>query len=169
MSRAFVKESDNNSSVSDLPERPQSPYTNYVTRSGLEQIRQRIKDLLAQKAALNKEDGDLSAQTQRAAIERDLRYYEAREESAELVDPALQDAAHVHFGATVVVVADTEDRQQTFSIVGEDEADAEIGKISWISPLAKALLNARVGEHVTWPRPLGDLDLRLLSIHKADA
>jgi len=102
------------------------------------------------------------------AIERDLRYYEARVKSAELVDPAQQDGAGVHFGATVIV-ADKEGAQQTFVIVGEDEADAEIGKISWVSPLAKALLNAQVGEHVIWQRPLGDVELVVQAIHKAEA
>jgi len=167
MSRAFVKESDSDNPTSDQPERPQSPYTNYVTRTGLEQIKQRVKTLLEQKNALDK-DGDLSTQPERTSIERDLRYYEARAESAELVNPALQDATHVHFGATVVV-ADNEDVRQTFVIVGEDEADADIGKISWVSPLAKALLNAQAGEHVIWKRPLGDVELMVQSIHKADA
>jgi transcription elongation factor GreB len=167
MSRAFVKESDSDNPASDQPERPQSPYTNYVTRTGLEQLRRRVQDLLAQKAALDK-DGDLSIQQERAAIERDLRYYAAREESAELVDSAQQDVSRVHFGATVVV-ADDEDAQQTFTIVGEDEADADVGKISWVSPLAKALLNAQVGEHVTWKRPVGDVTLVVHAIHKADA
>lgn len=167
MSRAFVKESDADHPASDQPERPQSPYTNYVTRTGLEQLNRRVKELLAQKAALDK-NGDLSTHAQRAAIDRDLRYYEAREASAELVDPERQDATRVRFGATVMI-ADNEGKQQTFSIVGEDEADADSGKISWISPLAKALLNAQVGEHVTWQRPVGDMDLLVQAIHKSDA
>jgi transcription elongation GreA/GreB family factor len=54
-----------------------------------------------------------------------------------------------------------------FTIVGEDEADVAQGKISWVSPLAKALLNARVGDVVTWRRPVGDKELQILSIQKA--
>ena len=72
----------------------------------------------------------------------------------------------VLFGATVT----TEDERRTsthFTIVGEDEADVGAGKVSWLSPLAKALIGARVGDSVRWRRPAGDVELKILTIRYA--
>jgi transcription elongation GreA/GreB family factor len=78
------------------------------------------------------------------------------------VDPAAQDGAEIRFGATVNV-EDEEGARHVFTIVGEDEADPERGLISWVSPLGRALLNRRVGDAVRWQRPVGDLELEILS------
>ena len=72
----------------------------------------------------------------------------------------------VHFGA-LVEAEDKEGERLNFMIVGEDEADAMQGRISWVSPLANALMNARVGDVVSWKRPLGDKELEVLSIRRA--
>jgi transcription elongation GreA/GreB family factor len=69
----------------------------------------------------------------------------------------------VAFGAAVRVCA-SDGEERVFAIVGEDEADAAIGKVSWVSPLANALLGARVEDVVTWARPNGNVDLEILSI-----
>lgn len=164
MSRAFVKESDGDQADERLPERPQSLHTNYVTPSGLQQLLKRREVLNAQKAKLTEQE-DLASKQQLKAIERDLRYYEERLRRAVPVDPGARPDDKVHFGARVEV-EDEEGHKQVFVIVGEDEADAAQGKISWISPLARALLDAEVGDVVIWQRPVGDKALEVISIGK---
>jgi transcription elongation factor GreB len=162
MSRAFVKELDGSQADNDLPERPQSPHTNYVTPEGLEQLQERVRELSAQRNALSDQD-DLGSQQQLKYVMRDLHFYTERIRRAVVVRPETQPDDRVHFGATVEV-EDAEGQRLTFKLVGEDEADAAQGKISWVSPLAKALLNARVGDMVTWKRPAGDKELEVIAI-----
>jgi transcription elongation factor GreB len=162
MSRAFVKES--NGDEDGLPERPRSPHINYVTPHGLSLLHAQLDELLARKSALAGLE-DLASRQQAKVIERDLRYFQERIESAVLIDPEMQLQDRVHFGATVEVL-DEDGTVLRFTIVGEDEADVAHGKISWVSPLARALLNARVSDVVTWRRPAGDRQLEILSIQK---
>ncbi len=162
MSRAFVKELDG---IEDaLPERPQSPHTNYVTPRGLEQLQERVRELSALRNALEGRD-DLAGQQQIQRVERDLHYYTERVARAVVVWPETQPKDKVHFGAAVEV-EDAEGQRLRFLIVGEDEADAARGRISWVSPLAKALLNAGRGDLVTWRRPAGDKELEIIAIGK---
>lgn len=162
MSRAFVKEPDGDQVIDGLPERVHSPHVNYVTPGGLRQLRQRVDGLLARRKTLS---GKVSAENKKQlmSIDRDLRYYEERIRRAVLIDPADQPKDEVHFGA-VVDVETPEGRRMTFAVVGEDEADAAKGKISWFSPLALALAEARVGDAVVWKRPLGEVELTVVAI-----
>jgi transcription elongation factor GreB len=164
MSRAFIKEPDGDQLSAELPERPQSPYINYVSPEGLRQLQARVRQLGRQKAALSAKD-DLASRQQLLNLERDLRYYEERLQRAVSVDPQSQPDDKVHFGATVEVHEETGETFK-FTIVGEDEAEAGSGKISWISPLATALLDARVGDIVIWQRPAGNKELEIVSISK---
>ena len=163
MSRAFVKEPDGSEVPDDLPERPQSPHPNHVTPAGLARLRAERAALLQRKVELAEAQGDLARQQELKHVERDLRYVEGRIERAIPIDPAGQPADEVAFGA-VVEVRDEMGAPLRFAIVGEDEADATQGKVSWVSPLAKALLGARVGDSVTWHRPAGDRELEVVSI-----
>ncbi len=139
MSRAFVKEDDD--APEELPERPISAAPNLVTARGLELIDAEIARLTAELQASSEDDRD-----GRARLNRDLRYWNARRGSAQLMQPPA-DRDRVHFGSTVVI--DREDgRRQTFQIVGEDEADPEAGTISHVSPLARALMGKGVGDVV---------------------
>jgi transcription elongation GreA/GreB family factor len=136
MSRAFVKEDDD--APEELPERPISTAPNLVTARGLEQIDAEIARLTAALQAAGEDDRD-----GRARLNRDLRYWNARRGSAQLMQPPA-DRDSVHFGSTVTI--DREDgRRQKFQIVGEDEADPEAGTISHVSPLARALMGKGVG------------------------
>jgi transcription elongation GreA/GreB family factor len=164
MSRAFVKEPDGEQLGDDLPERPRSSYTNYVTPQGLAQLQRRVRELSAQKEALIGND-DLGARQQLKQVERDLHYYEERVQSAVVVQPEAQSDDKVRFGSTVDVL-DSDGQTLRFTIVGEDEADATHEKISWMSPLARALLEAQVGDVVTWKRPVGDKELEVVAIRK---
>jgi transcription elongation GreA/GreB family factor len=80
-----------------------------------------------------------------------------------LVEPASEKPTSAVFG-TVVTVEDENGDQHRFHIVGEDEADASINKVSYLSPLAKALIGHKVGENVLWKRPAGDLTLEIIDI-----
>jgi transcription elongation GreA/GreB family factor len=163
MSRAFVKEPDGDEVGDDAPEKTQSPHPNFITPAGLDQLKARIALLEAERDAAATQPDDPIAQQHAKALERDLRYLQGRLERAQPVDPAAQPADEVGFGATVEVIDDN-DRRHVFTVVGEDEADAQAGLVSWISPLAQALLKARLGDVVTWRRPAGDLGLEIAAI-----
>ncbi|MBY0265069.1 MAG: GreA/GreB family elongation factor [Burkholderiales bacterium] len=163
MSRAFVKESDDDLG-DELPQRPVPEHANYVTPRGLEQLRARMRELAEQHEQLKPLSADDSeAKRKLREIERDQRYFVAQLERAELVDPERQPKDEVRFGATVCVEDET-GRRETFSIVGDDEADVAAGLISWASPLSRSLLGARVGDTVKWRRPAGELDVEIISV-----
>lgn len=142
MSRAFVKESDGEEVYDDLPDRPIDPRPNLVTPEGLAQIEAEIARLRAMLA-------DAAANGDRAALaeaSRDLRYWQARRASAEIAPPA-ETADVVRFGV-MVTVAQPDGRQRVWRIVGIDEADPAQGRLSYVAPLAQALLGKRVGDAV---------------------
>lgn len=165
MSRAFVKESDDEAAAGDLPERPVPAHPNYVTARGLAQLHARERELAASHESLKAaSEFDSAAKQKLREVERDLRYLRAQLERAELVQHApAAAAATVRFGATVVIEDDAGARKQ-YRIVGDDEADAAAGDISWASPLARALIGARVGDTVTWRRPVGASDISVVEI-----
>jgi transcription elongation factor GreB len=156
MSRAFVKESEH---VEPLPDIPVSEHPNWTTPAGLRRQQQRLAELLdaAKQPQFAQDDAALQA------IAREQRWLEARIASANVVDPAQQPHGRVAFGAAIDVV-DEHGTEATYRIVGEDEADAEHGSVSWLSPLAKAVIGAKVGDEVLWRRPAGDLRIEILAI-----
>ncbi|MBM3599352.1 MAG: transcription elongation factor GreAB [Alphaproteobacteria bacterium] len=162
MSRAFMKELDEEVG-DDTPEKAQSRHPNLITPAGLEKLKLRIAALAAERDETAAKPEDPINQTHLKSLERDLRYLQGRLERTQLVDPAEQPHDEVAFGATVEVVDDN-DHKHVFTIVGEDEADATTGLVSWVSPLARALLKAKLGDVVTWQRPAGDLGLEITAI-----
>ena len=164
MSRAFVKEFDGEQPGDELPERPQSPHPNYVTASGLKALQEQLARLQEERRQLTEAGTpELLDKEHLKLVERDLRYVQERIERAIHIDPASQPADRVGFGAMVETVDDNDEKRK-FRIVGEDEADPSKGKISWVSPLAKLLTGAAVGDTVIWKRPVGDLSLEIVSI-----
>jgi len=164
VSRAFVKDSDEDLVAGELPERPLPPHANYVTPRGLEQLQARARDLQEQHEQLTARSSDDSQAKQKLReVERDQRYFNAQLERAMIVDPGGQPRDEVHFGADVGIV-DEDDKEHRFSIVGDDEADVTAGKISWASPLAKALMGAHVGDTVVWRRPAGETQVEIVDI-----
>ncbi|MGZ8261382.1 MAG: GreA/GreB family elongation factor [Methylotenera sp.] len=164
MSRAFVKENDLEHAGTDLPERPVSEHPNYVTPFGLQQMEAQLSDFEQKRIQLKTNQEDPIARQQIAMLERDIRYIQARLEGAILIDPATQSKETVLFGATVSV-EDEEGNPHQFTIVGEDEADIAAHKVSWVSPIANALIGHKVGESVVWKRPAGNLNLEILEIY----
>jgi transcription elongation factor GreB len=164
VSRAFVKDSDDDLVAGELPERPLSPHANYVTPLGLEQLQARARELQELHERLSAQSADDSQAKQKLReVERDQRYFNAQLERAMVVDPGGQPRDAVHFGAEVKII-DEERREHRFSIVGDDEADVSAGKISWASPLAKAMMGSRVGDTVTSRRPAGDAQVEIVEI-----
>ena len=141
MSRAFVKE-DDGAGIEPLPDRPVSPHPNIVTAEGLALIDRTLADLQERHAAALQAE-DRAAQ---AAIARDLRYWSTRRASAQVVKPP-DTPAKVAFGTTVTIERD-DGRKQTWRIVGEDEADPARGTLSYVSPVARALIGKSVGDMV---------------------
>lgn len=165
MSRAFVKESDDDLSAGELPERPVPVHVNYVTPRGLELLHARVRELEERHEYLKRQiEEDSEARQKLREVERDLRYLRAQLDRATLVDTANQPRERVHFGATVKI-EDEDGAVQEFSIVGDDEADVAAGKISWASPLARAMIGARVGDTVVWRRPAGEAEVYIAGIH----
>lgn len=164
MSRAFTNESTDDLVAGEVPERPVSAHPNYVTPLGLELLQARVRSLQERHEVLaGQSDDDSIAKQKLREIERDQRYFKAQIERAEVVDPAGQPRDEVRFGATVTML-DEDDKRHRFAIVGDDEADVVAGKISWASPLANAMIGAKVGDTVVWHRPAGDAEVEIAEI-----
>lgn len=179
MSKAFTKEDDGEDD--DLPEvgeAPTPPVKNYMTPSGFAQLQAELRTLLYTErpkiveivswAAGNgdrSENGDyIYGKKRLREIDRRVRYLTKRLESAEVVDPRQQQSfKQVFFGATVTY-ARADDSEHTVTLVGADEMNIDAGKISWISPVAKALMKARVGDVVELRTPTGTEPLEIVAI-----
>ncbi|WP_386069908.1 GreA/GreB family elongation factor [Tahibacter sp. UC22_41] len=160
MSRAFVKDSER---PDPLPEIPLSEHPNRTTPAGLARQQQRLAQLRA-----TAQGGDtLHDEIARQSIAREIRWLEARIAAAIVVDPLQQPAGRVAFGARVDLL-DEHGHASSYRIVGEDEADAEHGSVSWVSPLARAVIGAKVGDEVVWRRPAGDLRLEIAAIRYSE-
>ena len=149
MSRAFVKET---AESAPPPERMVDEGPNLVTPEGLAQIEAHVARI---EASMKSETNVLLRET----LARDLRYWEIRNASAEVVTPACDGT--VAFGCTVTI--QRKDRTQTFRIVGVDEADASKGWISFRSPMAQAILGARPGDIIEAGEPLGEIEVERIA------
>lgn len=144
MSRAFVKDDDGGEGNEELPDRLISPHPNLVTAQGLAEIE-------AEVARFSHAYADAQATGDRIALQRvarDLRYWTARRATAEVQPQLAANAARIAFGHSVRI-ARADGRTQTFRIVGEDEAEPARGTLSYVSPLAQALLGKAIGDTVT--------------------
>jgi transcription elongation factor GreB len=165
MNRAFVKDHEDDANDA-LPELPISDHPNYVTPHGIALLRERLATMQARHDVLKVEENEtLAEQRELSSLERELRWLNARVANAIEVNLSKQPHDRVTFGATVTV--DSEDGEHRWQIVGEDEADVEHGLVSYVSPLAQALLGARVGDEVRWHRPAGDMTIEVMKIEYA--
>ena len=178
MSKAFTKETDDDEGPDDEADALPSGVKNYVTPAGLAAMKDELRRLMRDErpkvvevvswAAGNgdrSENGDyIYGKKRLREIDRRARYLTKRIESAELVDPAKQTSRdQVFFGATVSYEREDGTRH-TVTIVGMDEAELAHGKISWLSPIARALTKARVGDTVEVRTPGGVEALDVVSI-----
>jgi transcription elongation factor GreB len=181
MSKAFTKEDDGaDEAVRDEPASSPLPAgaKNYITAAGFEALRQEVRQLLREErpkivetvswAAGNgdrSENGDyIYGKRRLREIDNRVRHLTKRLEIAELVDPAQQKQRdRVYFGATVTY-ADRRGAEKTVTIVGIDEADADRGMVSWLSPIARALLKTRAGDVVELRVPGGSDSIQVVAI-----
>ena len=179
MNKAFTRESDGDDEEEleaslQLPEGTR----NYITPGGYAHIKDELDHLLRTErpqvvdavhwAALNgdrSENGDyIYGKRRLREIDRRIRFLTKRLDLAEVVDPARQENAdQVFFGATVTIL-DEQGDEQTYQIVGVDETDFARGRISWVSPLARALLKAREGDMVRFQSPAGWREIEVLTV-----
>jgi transcription elongation factor GreB len=164
MSRGFVKEDDQE----EIPMVPQRAYlpegiTNFVTQVGMNQ-------LLAEKQMLINEKDDLSSASENEKrivlnyINEKIQLLNNRIAEARIVNLKEQPQNEIRFGAVVTLKTEASDNIQTFQIVGVDEADISKGKISFISPVAKSIVNKKIGDKVVLKRAKEDIVFEILDI-----
>jgi len=150
---------------------------NYITRAGFKQLQEEYRKLRLEErpvivetvawAASNgdrSENGDyIYGKKRMREIDRRLRFLSKQLNNAKIVDPEKVSSDKVLFGATVEVV-DEDDNKKTYIIVGSDESDVSKRKISWKSPVAKALINKKVGDWVVVKLPAGEKELEITDI-----
>lgn len=178
MSKAFVRESDEDeeelSSSLSLP----SGTKNYITPAGHKRLKDELEHLVKRErphiveivswAASNgdrSENGDyIYGKRRLREIDRRIRFLTKRLEIAEVVDPLRQGNNDQIFFGACITVADASGAENTYTIVGVDETDATSGRISWISPLARAVIKAREGDTIRFQSPLGFRELDIVSV-----
>ncbi len=180
MSKAFTKETDQDDDqdgAEDAQLKTLPTGKNYITPPGFARLKDELHTLLhktrpelTQTVAWAASNGDRSenadyiyGKRRLREIDRRIRFLTKRLEIAEVIDPAHVKATKVQFGATVTFTNEA-GTKKTVKIVGIDESDPGVGKISWISPLARVLLNAEVGDGVTFKSPKGEEELEVVRI-----
>lgn len=184
MSKAFTKEGNGEELELELNQKQEDPSSdplagkkNYITPQGAQKLQTELKKLLHEErpelvkviqwAASNgdrSENADyIYGKRRLREIDKRIRFLSKRIEAAEIVDPANQKSNRVLFGATVTVLNEQE-LQRIFQIVGVDETDIKKGKISWVSPVGKALLQAKAGDTVTVRTPQGEEDWEVIRV-----
>lgn len=167
MSRAFVRESD------DRPELPNARQPsvlppgakNYLTPGGAARLRDQLRQFVeVQRPALAAASSDGDVKRQLLALDQRIQQLEESLQSAEIVPPPPTESADVvRFGATVLVRR-SDGEEDSYRIVGVDEIDLDRSWVSWLSPIAKALMNARVGQQVCFKFPSGEEQLEIVRV-----
>lgn len=179
MNKAFVRESEGDDEDPLEPSLKLPPGTrNYITPAGHARLRDELESLVKRErphvveivawAASNgdrSENGDyIYGKRRLREIDRRIRFLSKRLDIAEIVDPLRQgDNDQIFFGARVTII-DQDGQENTYTIVGVDEAEVSRGRISWISPLARALLKAREGDSIRFQSPVGIRELEILEV-----
>lgn len=165
VSKAFTKESD----APEIAARPRltSPLPpgakNYLTSSGAEQLKRELSKLLNEDRPRLTASGSKASDDELQILQQRAEQIQDILQSAVIVPPPTAADDTVRFGATVTV-QDRKNEETTYRIVGVDETDLDRNWVSWISPIAKALLNAHVGQQVRFKFPSGEEVLKIISI-----
>jgi transcription elongation factor GreB len=179
MNKAFTKETDadDEDELESAPQLPQGVH-NYITPGGYARLKTECDHLLRIErpkivevvhwAASNgdrSENGDyIYGKKRLREIDRRIRFLTKRLDLAQIVDPARQESAEQVFFGSTVTIADEQGVEQTYQIVGVDETDFSRNRISWVSPLARALLKAREGDVVRFQSPVGWREVEIVEI-----
>lgn len=165
MSKAFVREDDAGEEPS--LRRPESPIApgekNYLTPAGAHRLREAVAELKHERARLAAPPVTPEFRRELQDIDQRLRYLEESLRTAEIVPAPEEPWEVVRFGATVTV-RDQKGVESSYKIVGVDEADALLDRVSWRSPIARALLQARLGQRIAFEFPKGRAELEVIGI-----
>jgi len=167
VSKAFTRESDDvpDDGVASVRPRSFPGAKNYITREGADQLREGLNELFEEKRVLAGKGDEANPNTKTALrrLESAIQKLQSTLNSVVIADPPA-DQEKIAFGASVRV-RDANGDEETYRIVGIDEADAGQGRISSASPLAQALLTRRAGEKIRFQSPGGSQELTILSVH----
>jgi transcription elongation factor GreB len=164
MSRGFVKE-DDQEEIPIVPKRADLPegVTNFVTQVGMNQLLAERQMLLSEKDDLNN-SRENEKRIESNLINAKLQLLDRRIAEARIVNPKEQPQNEIRFGAVITLKIEVSKIIQTFQIVGVDEADISKGKIAFTSPLAKALMNRKIGDKVAFKRTSQDIVFQIIEI-----
>lgn len=163
ISRAFVKETDGDDVIENLPGRIHSDEPNYITPAGEHHLREKLRLLGEERESLSRASERLGKTGELQRLDRDINYLQERLQRAIIVEQLAPPYDRVLFGTTVSL-QDASGNAHEFTIVGEDETDLDAGKISWTSALGRTLMQGKIDSSVVWQRPAGDLELEICAI-----
>ena len=165
MSRGFVKEGDQEEAPLVTP-RAYLPIgvVNYVTENGLKELKQEQNCLIEERKVLIEQSYE-NNRVQINYLTAKLNLIEERINSARIVDLSNQPQNKIHIGATITLTKKKEDSKFQYQIVGVDEANVSQNKVSFLSPVAKVLLNKKVGDEIELQTPNGKLTMKIEAIH----
>ena len=178
MSKAFTRESDQEENEEGAPPELPASGKNYISPGGLVRLRAELLQLIdearpkvveavhwAAKNGDRSENGDyIYGKKRLREIDRRIRFLTQRLKVAEVADPSLHHGSdQIFFGATVVY-ADASDQERTITIMGIDESDSALGQVSWVSPIAQALLKMHQGDTVSLVTPAGPQEIEVLRV-----
>lgn len=166
MSKAFTREESDGQALPEITPLPSAlppGARNLMTPDGAYRLRAELARLIeVERPALVADKTDPDAKRRLAMLDQRILQLQQSLESAEVISPPPGAAKSVTFGATVKIRSDEGD--EVFRIVGVDETDQERGRISYLSPVARALMRAHVGERVQFKYPCGDETVEILDI-----
>jgi transcription elongation factor GreB len=179
MNKPFIKDDPDSEHQANATPAPNLPIgRNYITPQGLKNLQDEFHSLKTEErpkicaiVSWAAENGDRSenadyhyGKKRLREIDKRLGFLSKRIDLAEVVDPLLiKDKSRVYFGATVSIL-DEDDSKKTYTIVGADEIDIDNGRISWVSPIARAMLKAQIGDVVSFESPRGKREIEIIDI-----
>jgi transcription elongation factor GreB len=168
LSKAFTREETDGPDVPELPPLASvlpAGAKNYITAKGAQSLRDELARLVnAVRPPLAAASDDPDAKRQLVSLDQRILRLEESLQSAEVIPPYEGKTDTVRFGATVTV-REMNGEESTYRIVGVDETDMDQGWVSWLSPIARALINAKVSDRVRFKIPSGETELEILAIH----
>lgn len=168
MSKAFTREENDGPDIPDLPPLASTlapGAKNYITAAGAQKLRGELRQLveMTRPGLANSSPDDPDAKRQLARLDQRIMQLEESLQSLEIITPPSGPADIVRFGATVTV-RESDGNEAVYRIVGIDEMDLDRGWVSWMSPIAKALLNGKRGDRIRFKFPSGEETLEILEI-----
>jgi transcription elongation factor GreB len=166
MSKAFTREENEGPDVPELPPLISAlppGAKNYMTRAGADRLREELRQLVEKERPQLVASDDDDAKRRLSILDQRIFQLEQSLQSAEVISPDAGPDDSVRFGATVTVREES-GHETVYRIVGLDETDVDRGWVSWLSPIARALMSAKVGQRVRFKFPSGEENLEIVAI-----